>query len=59
MYVLQISIGNPVTNEDRLLKFRFDPTTLTAQKLGAAWPQIRAKIDELLASEATTAPVEL
>lgn len=56
VYRAVLSIENPLTGEARLLKFKFDPASLTLAKWSAAYPQIQAKVDELVAAAATSEP---
>jgi len=58
-YEIQINVSNPVTGESRLLKFQFDPATLTSAKWDGAYVQVSAAVNDLLASAVTSQPPAL
>lgn len=54
MYKIQVTIENPMLGASRVLVYQFDPATLNQAKWNDGYTTVKAVIDDLLASEATT-----
>ena len=52
MYVIRISVENPMLGESQALTYQFDPATIDQAKWNAGYPTVRAAVDALLLSEA-------
>jgi hypothetical protein len=52
MYRITVFLENPMLGESRMLTYQFDPATLNQAKWDAAFPTIRARVDDLVTSAA-------
>lgn len=56
MFVINVTISNPMARESRTIDRQFDPATMTQAKWTAAWPTIKAEIDALMGTAQTAEP---
>ena len=55
MYRINLTFSNPITGDNQVLAFEFDPATLTQAKWDAAFPAVQAALATL---QARSTPLE-
>ena len=58
MYKITLTLANPMTGDNEVLVFQFDPPTLDQAKWSAAFPTMKARLDALVARAAATEPAK-
>lgn len=56
MYRITLTLTNPMTSDNEVLNFQFDPPTLDQAKWNAAFPTVKARLDALVARSVTKEP---
>jgi hypothetical protein len=57
MFIIELSLRNPMSGESQLITRQFDPATMTQAKWAAAFPAVvKPAIDALVQSAATAEP---
>lgn len=56
MFVINVTVSNPMTGENRVMNYQFDPATMNAAKWDGAFPTVQGKITELVTAAVTSEP---
>lgn len=56
MYVIELTIRNPITNETRVITKQFDPAAMTQNKWNGAFNSVKASMDELVSVSTPNEP---
>lgn len=56
MYRITLTMENPITGDRKAMIYQFDPDLLTQTKWNAAFPDVRAELDALIASSTPKEP---
>lgn len=56
MFIIDLTLRNPITGDSEAMIFQFDPVTLDQAKWNSAFPAVRARLDALVASSTPKEP---
>lgn len=48
MYKIQLILQNPMTGDNEVMTYQFDPATLTQTKWAAAFPAVQTRLQALV-----------